>query len=47
LAENGVKMHNQAKTHRDGARSFYCSDPEGVVVQVIFHPPLSKGYSAV
>ncbi|MFQ3245971.1 MAG: catechol-2,3-dioxygenase [Arenicella sp.] len=43
LAENGVKMHNHAKTHRDGARSFYCSDPEGVVVQVIFHPPLSKG----
>lgn len=43
LVENGVKMHNQAKTHRDGARSFYCSDPEGVVVQVIFHPPLSTG----
>ncbi len=43
LLENGVKMINQAKTHRDGARSFYCSDPEGVVVQIIFHPPLSKG----
>lgn len=43
LLENGVKMLNQAKTHRDGARSFYCSDPEGVVVQFIFHPPLSTG----
>jgi len=28
------------RTHRDGARSFYCSDPEGTVVQVIFHPPI-------
>lgn len=43
LLDNGVKMINQAKTHRDGARSFYCSDPEGVVVQFIFHPPLSTG----
>jgi len=43
LLENGVKMASQAKTHRDGARSFYCHDPEGTVVQIIFHPPLSKG----
>lgn len=42
LLENHVKMANQAKTHRDGARSFYCYDPEGTVVQVIFHPPLSS-----
>ncbi len=42
LLEHGVKMHNQPKTHRDGARSFYCCDPEGTVVQVIYHPPLSK-----
>ena len=43
LSENGVKMINLAKTHRDGARSFYCSDPEGVVVQIIYHPPISNG----
>jgi len=43
LLENQVKMASQAKTHRDGARSFYCYDPEGTVVQIIFHPPLSKG----
>ena len=42
LFENGVTMISPAKTHRDGARSFYCKDPEGVVVQIIFHPPLSK-----
>ena len=43
LLENGVSLINQAKTHRDGARSFYCKDPENVVVQFIYHPPISKG----
>jgi catechol 2,3-dioxygenase-like lactoylglutathione lyase family enzyme len=41
LLENKVDMINAPKTHRDGARSFYCLDPELNVVQVIFHPPLS------
>ena len=43
LLENKVKMASTPRTHRDGARSFYCHDPEGTVVQIIFHPPLSKG----
>lgn len=43
LLENKVRMASEPRTHRDGARSFYCHDPEGTVVQVIFHPPLSKG----
>lgn len=43
LLENHVKMAAAPRTHRDGARSFYCHDPEGTVVQVIYHPPLSKG----
>ena len=43
LLENDVKMASEPRTHRDGARSFYCYDPEGTVVQIIFHPPLSKG----
>jgi hypothetical protein len=34
-------MKASPRTHRDGARSFYCADPEGTVVQVIFHPPLT------
>ena len=29
------------KTHRDGARSFYCNDPDGTVVQFIHHPPIA------
>lgn len=40
LNTHGVKIKTVPKTHRDGARSFYCEDPEGNVVQMIFHPPL-------
>lgn len=43
LSAHHVEMASPAKTHRDGARSFYCYDPERNVLQVIFHPPLSKG----
>lgn len=41
LTANGVKILQPPKTHRDGARSFYCEDPDGTVVQVIYHPPLA------
>lgn len=41
LLANGVRMRNPPKTHRDGARSFYCLDPDGNVVQIIYHPPIS------
>ena len=36
-----VTLHNEPKTHRDGARSFYCEDPEGNAIQIIYHPPIS------
>lgn len=41
LLAAGVKMRNEPRTHRDGARSFYCYDPDGTVVQMIYHPPIS------
>ena len=41
LKENGVAIVKQPKTHRDGARSFYCRDPDGNVVQFIYHPPIA------
>lgn len=41
LAGNGVEIAQAPKTHRDGARSFYCRDPDGTLVQLIFHPPIS------
>ena len=41
LSAAGAPILKPPKTHRDGARSFYCADPEGTTVQIIFHPPLS------
>ena len=43
LKAQGVRITKSPKTHRDGARSFYCEDPDGVSVQVIYHPPLAAG----
>jgi catechol 2,3-dioxygenase-like lactoylglutathione lyase family enzyme len=42
LRAHGVKILAAPRTHRDGARSFYCHDPDGNTVQFIFHPPLTK-----
>jgi catechol 2,3-dioxygenase-like lactoylglutathione lyase family enzyme len=38
---HGVRIKSPPKTHRDGARSFYCLDPDGNLVQMIYHPPIS------
>ncbi|KPV39395.1 glyoxalase [Thiohalorhabdus denitrificans] len=40
LGEQGVVMKTEPRTHRDGARSFYCYDPDGNTVQMICHPPV-------
>lgn len=40
LRAHDIKMKTAPKTHRDGARSFYCYDPEGTTVQIIHHPPI-------
>lgn len=42
FTKHGVKILRQPSTHRDGARSFYCEDPEGNTVQMIYHPPISN-----
>lgn len=39
----GVEIAQKPKTHRDGARSFYCYDPDRTLVQFIYHPPISTG----
>ena len=41
LESRGVMLDAKPKTHRDGARSCYFSDPDGNRVQVIHHPPIS------
>ena len=41
LKEEQVKMHSDVRHHRDGAVSFYCEDPDGNRVQMMYHPPIS------
>ncbi len=41
LEHRGVTMDAKPRTHRDGARSCYFSDPDGNKVQIIHHPPIS------
>lgn len=41
MEQHDVELLTKPKTHRDGARSFYCKDPDGRRVQIIFHLPIS------
>lgn len=40
--EQGVKITEAPKTHRDGARGFYCLDAVGHLLELIYHPPISQ-----
>jgi len=42
LLSEKIIMKTEPRTHRDSARSFYCLDPAGNTVQIIFHPPISS-----
>jgi catechol 2,3-dioxygenase-like lactoylglutathione lyase family enzyme len=42
VESRGVTLDAKPKTHRDGARSCYFSDPDGNHVQIIHHPPISQ-----
>jgi len=39
--QHHITVKNKPRTHRDGAKSFYCEDPEGNTIQMIYHPPIS------
>lgn len=41
LESRGVSLSAPPRTHRDGARSCYFSDPEGNRIQILYHPPIS------
>src|SRR5436190_4260981 len=41
LESRGVTLDAKPRTHRDGARSCYFTDPDGNKVQIIHHPPIS------
>jgi catechol 2,3-dioxygenase-like lactoylglutathione lyase family enzyme len=38
----GVTIAAEPRDHRDGSRSFYCLDPDGLRIQVLFEPTLSR-----
>lgn len=38
FVKEGVTIKAPPKNHRDGTRSFYCSDPDGNIVQMIYYP---------
>jgi catechol 2,3-dioxygenase-like lactoylglutathione lyase family enzyme len=42
LESRGIVVDAKPRTHRDGARSCYLRDPDGNVVQIIHHPPISQ-----
>jgi len=37
----GVPLLDSPHDHSDGARSFHCKDPEGHVIQPLYHPTIS------
>lgn len=41
VRSRGIPLAANPKTHRDGARSFYFRDPDGLLIQLIYHPPIS------
>ena len=42
LHGHNVSLDKAPRTHRDGARSCYFSDPDGNQIQIIYHPPISE-----
>jgi catechol 2,3-dioxygenase-like lactoylglutathione lyase family enzyme len=42
LAGQGVAMADAPRDHRDGSRSFYCLDPDGLRIQILYEPTLSR-----
>ena len=42
IRAHGIQLAAEPKTHRDGARSFYFHDPDGLLIQLIYHPPISN-----
>jgi catechol 2,3-dioxygenase-like lactoylglutathione lyase family enzyme len=41
FAAQGGPIVHPFKVHRDGSASFYCADPDGIVIQLLYEPQLS------
>jgi catechol 2,3-dioxygenase-like lactoylglutathione lyase family enzyme len=42
FVSQGVRIVHPFKIHRDGSASFYCADPDGIVIQMLYEPTLSR-----
>jgi len=42
MIKNKVKIHKEKQIHRDKSVSFYVEDPDGNVMQILWHPTLSN-----
>ena len=42
IRQNGIALAQEPKTHRDGARSIYFRDLDGLLIQLLYHPPISE-----
>ena len=42
LQQLGGQIVKPPKQHRDGSYSFYFSDPDGIVIQALYEPAISK-----
>ncbi len=42
MRTRGVRLTAEPRDHRDGSRSFYCLDPDGLRIQVLWEPTLSR-----
>lgn len=42
LTTRRIPMLKPPRTHRDGSRSLYFTDPDGNVIQILYEPTLSK-----
>lgn len=40
--QKGIRIVHPLKIHRDGSVSFYCADPDGIVIQMLYEPTLSR-----
>ena len=42
LRNHGISLAQESKTHRDGASSTYFYGPDGLLIQLLYHPPISE-----
>lgn len=42
FVQAGIRITEAPKTHRDGSRGFYCLDAVGHLLELIYHPPITK-----